>query len=62
MGSRFEMMQRRNDVRTMLTTGVPAKRIAPYLMERYDLKRSAAYNLIKEMSDQLTEEMTNEQG
>ena len=62
MGSRFEMAQRRNDVRSMLTTSVPAKRIAPYLMERFDMTRSTAYRLIKEVSDELTQEMNNEQG
>ena len=57
MGTRFEMHQRRNDVRTMLETGMASKKIAPYLMERYDLKRAMAYALIKEVSDQLMEEM-----
>ena len=51
------MHQRRQDVRTMLETGMASKKIAPYLMERYDLKRAMAYALIKEVSDQLMEEM-----
>ena len=51
------MHQRRQDVRTMLETGMASKKIAPYLMERYDLKRAMAYSLIKEVSDQLMEEM-----
>jgi len=60
MATKFEMLQRRRDVRSMLETGMPTKRIAPYLMERYELSRSAAYRLIEEGSAALAEEMEQE--
>jgi hypothetical protein len=56
MASRFELLQRRNDVRSMLETGMPSKRIVPYLMERYELSRAGAYAMVKEASDQLLKE------
>ena len=39
---------------------MPTKRIAPYLMERYELSRSAAYRLIEEGSTALAQEMEQE--
>jgi hypothetical protein len=56
MATRFEILQRERDVRAMLTTGVPAKRIVPFLIEKYEIKRSVAYSTVQKISEQLLQE------
>jgi len=53
MASRREMAQRIAEIQEQLRAGVPIKRIAPAVIEKYELKRSAAYSLIAQAESTL---------
>ena len=53
MASNREMVNRIAEIQEQLKAGVPIKRIAPQVIEKYELKRSAAYNLIRQAEETL---------